>query len=185
MKAKDLLVISLSAILSAGSLAVLIQPGTTARASSQVEGLSLRQSPALTHQGIVLSLQTQDKKWKTGDKPTVSLQLVNPTSEAKRLEVKLDLVAAVPPQPMSRIMALPQQIWSESELVALAPNETKTIELAPGKALLAGTVHTFGLEVAGKKIQAMPISLTQPIEKQAFPLMLAPKQKIATAQAGD
>lgn len=86
----------------------------------------------LTHvkvDGLVVNMALKKKAIKTGEKPEISMKIVN-TSDKKVERLVLLQVDSIPKvSPMSRMAAFPRKVWATPVKVVLEPNQTKILDI--------------------------------------------------------
>ncbi len=163
MKARDLLVIGCTALVTALAAGWILHPSNTANAVPK-QAAGLRVAPAiLENDGIELSLKANKQTYQAGDKPVMTLTVVNVSDQPKSVEVKVRMLASSPASKFSRMVSLPSESWTDTLLVALKPNERKALVLPTGAKLAAGKDIFFTLQVDKQVIRAAGFSV--PVEK--------------------
>ncbi len=172
MKAKDLLVIGCTALVTALAGGWILQPAKTANAVPKQAAI-LRAAPAvLENNGIKLSLKADRQDYKAGDKPVMTLTAVNTSSQPKSVEVKVRMLASSPASKYARMVSLPTENWTDTLLVALKANERKTLVLPTDAKLSAGKDVFFTLQVDQQVIRAAGFF----VEAEKIPTKLAALQ---------
>jgi hypothetical protein len=95
-----------------------------------------------------------------GTTPKMKLEATNKTNVAITIPVKIQMQSAAPVSRMSRVPAIPKEIWSYQREITLAPGATDSVELISDAKLAAGSNVSI-LMTAG--------------EKTVYPLRLAVK----------
>ncbi len=172
MKAKDLLVIGCTALVTALASGWILQPAKTANAVPKQAAI-LRAAPAvLENDGIELSLKANKQTYKPGDKPVMTLTAVNTCAQPKSVEVKVRMLASSPASKYARMVSLPTENWTDTLLVALKANERKTLVLPTDAKLSAGKDVFFTLQVDQQVIRAAGFF----VEAEKIPTKLAALQ---------
>ncbi len=115
--------------------------------------------PVLKAEGVVLSLVTDKAKYEPGEKPTLTLTMVNTRDIDVSLEAVLTMLSTEPASWGSRRMPRPTEAWRRECALKLAPGETKEFEIATDKALAAGLAVMFNLQVGKNTLTAARLTV--------------------------
>lgn len=85
-----------------------------------------------------------------GEVPEARLVVTNTGRSAVTHAASLSFTATAPTSPLSRMVARPQQLWSAPYRIALAPGETRTLDLAIDKPVPVGQVVAFTVAVGDR-----------------------------------
>ena len=116
--------------------------------------------PKLVVNGCELSI-SRGEGLEAGAKPTFELVASNPTEQSASVEVSIGLTSAKPSSPLSRVPSRPSSLWQESRIIALAPGEQATFELASTAALPSEGEISVDLASGKQAISAMRFSVGQ------------------------
>jgi hypothetical protein len=126
------------------------------------------EQPTLDLEGLKVTLNTDKPKYAPGDEPVVRLEITNPTDTAVKTKLWLGMTSTSPASRMSRIMVLPEYVWSENCDLELEPGAKQTIELK--------TKH----KIAEKQI--ISVTMSSHDQKAALAKLLTTQQPQQPAQ---
>jgi hypothetical protein len=148
MKTNDFSVVLAVAAITTAAAWMCLGPRRVATASDPQAGLAIRQAPSLQHAGVVLSLQTGNRAQAVPDRPTLRLTAINGSSAPRRIPVQIRMASTAPSSPLSRVVAMPVERWSQELLVELAPGQSRTVQIQPEASLPAGQEATITLQLS-------------------------------------
>jgi len=128
MNTKDLVTITTVA-LGTATLTVATFLGNTIEAGNDANPLAPTIArPELVADGVKMTLvASAGCELKAGEAPTFDLQTVNTLDKPAEVRVRLIMTAVSPTSPLSRMIAMPMELWHEDRAITLAPNEIKTL----------------------------------------------------------
>lgn len=170
-------VAAVAALTAAGVLAVA--PPRTVVAEGEAKAAPVER-PALKVDGVVLTLVTDKQKYKAGEKPRLTLTVVNTRDNDVSLDALLGMLTIEAASPMMRMMPMPKEVWRHKCALKLAPGETKAVEIATETALAAGHGVTFLVRVGKQTLAAARLDV--PGIKVLEPATLAAALEKAKAQ---
>jgi hypothetical protein len=128
MNTKDLVTITTVA-LGTATLTVATFLGNTIEAGNDANPPTPTIArPELVADGVRMTLAASTGcELKAGEAPSFDLQAVNTLDKSAEVRVRLTMTAVAPTSPLSRMIALPMELWHEDRAITLTPNETKTL----------------------------------------------------------
>ncbi len=93
--------------------------------------------PQLSAKGCTFTLKTDKASYEAGETPKIEVQAGKPTDKPVDVSVWVAASATAPVSPASRMLPIPQVVWSHEYAFHLAPGETKPMS-ADWTALPAG-----------------------------------------------
>ena len=128
MKTNDLAIIG-SVAMSTAALTVALFLPDSLNAGNDTAPAQIVQ-PKFASNGVEFTLvPVENKTFKAGDEPEFLLKAVNTTAHNADATIQVAMSSTAPRSAMSRMVAMPQQLWQETSPVVLKPNETKVIAL--------------------------------------------------------
>ncbi|MHC4251273.1 MAG: hypothetical protein ACYS9X_19310 [Planctomycetota bacterium] len=115
--------------------------------------------PALKVDGVTLTLALDKQNYGAGEKPKLTLTAVNANTRPAKVDAVLSMLTTEAGKLEWRRMPMPKEGWRHECALKLAPGETKTVEVATGKALAAGQSATFNITVGKKMLAAARLVL--------------------------
>lgn len=135
MKRNDMLAFLLAAGITLVFTLTWLGP-TQAGADSGEEAVPpLNPTPKLTVEGCELTLKSDKDVYDSGEKPQLIIEAVNPTKQKMEIPLRFTLTAAKPGSALSRVLEVPETLWTTECLLTLAPGERKTVRKETDKAL--------------------------------------------------
>jgi hypothetical protein len=127
MKTNDLVTFTATAV-GAAALTVALFLGARLEAGTGANPLAPTiAKPELIASGIRMTLAPAGgRQFQAGDQPGFELTAVNTLNAPSCASVNLTVSAAAPSSPLSRTLAIPQLLWSQTQSLSLRPNESKT-----------------------------------------------------------
>ena len=119
--------------------------------------------PTLKIADLQIGLKMDKANYAAGDKPVVMLATSNPTDRRIETNVWIGMTSASPESMFSRALTLPTYIWSKNVPVVLEPGESKQLEFAVEKELVAG--------------HSVSVTMSDTDQKAAFAKLLSPAPK--------
>jgi len=128
MNTKDLVTITTVA-LGTATLTVATFLGNIIEAGNDANPLAPTIArPELVADGVKMTLAASAGcELKAGEAPAFDLQTVNTLDKPAEMRVRLTMTAVSPTSPLSRMIAMPVELWHEDRTITLGPNETKTL----------------------------------------------------------
>lgn len=143
----------------AATLALLLPPAL--QAVDPTPGGTVT-TPALTVNGVSLSIRPLAPTTRPGPAPVIELVAANPTAAPVGLTYEVELLATAPSSPMSRVMVMPRSLYrtppAENRLV-LEAGQTRTIAIASGATLAQGEIQVI-VRSGGHQIMAGQFSVS-------------------------
>ena len=106
--------------------------------------------PKLEADGCVFTVKTEKASYAAGEKPVLLVTATNPTDQPVDARVWLMVQSQSPSSPMSRVISIPEMLWSEECPIPLAAGETKTIRIETEAALPAG--KTVSIAISNQEV---------------------------------
>lgn len=103
--------------------------------------------------GCHFEMSTDKTEYQPGDLPVLTLVARNLTNRSVETNIQLQILAMAPPSPLSRVMPMPQAIWTGDCLVNLAPGETRSFALKADTELAANRLLTVTMASGDHKSQ--------------------------------
>lgn len=122
--------------------------------------------PRLEIDGCVLVLTSDKKEYAPEEKPVLSIKATNPTRQAVKTSLSVNISATSPASRFSRRMVLPEILWTKQHPLTLSPGETRVVTLATETPLPKGKSISITM---GDKKQAAMISSVQILRRSQGP----------------
>ena len=151
MKGKDMLVIAATAAITFAFALAFWTPVRRAVAE-QAANDKTPVKPVLKVGDVQITFDLAKKKLALGDKPEGVLTAVNAGAEPVKMTVKLQMMLMSNPGPLTRVGPIAYPVWTHDVEIALDAGETKTVKVAAGAAVAAGTT-SFTLTSGDKSIR--------------------------------
>lgn len=173
MKSRDLANIFTVAVGTAAAVVVTFSGNSLEAGRDGTELRSVITTPELLANGIKISLATRKgNEPKAGVPAEFDMNVVNTREVASEATVRLVMSASAPANPLSRIMIMPTQLWSEERTLTLGPKETKRIPV------VAHTNLPTGREITVRVISMKPANSATTPEAVAPQLANVPENSI-------
>ncbi len=118
--------------------------------------------PQFTSQGCVFVLKTDKAEYEADDKPAVELKASNPTDKSVETKVWINISASAPISPLSRMLPIPQVLWSHPCVVSLKPGEIRTLSIMSEAKLPAGQTILFTMTDKQRAVLASSLAVKDP-----------------------
>ncbi len=119
--------------------------------------------PRFLSQGCEFVLKTDKVDYEAGDTPAITVTASNPTDRAVATTVWLNISASAPASPMSRMLPVPQTLWSHPCVLSLEPGVSTTLSIASEAKLPAG--KNISISITDKQRAILATSLSTPKAK--------------------
>ncbi len=96
--------------------------------------------PVLEVGGLEVKMSLDQPNYAPGDRPVVCLDVTNPTDQRVDTSVWIGMTSSSLASRFSRAPTLPNYLWSKSIPLALAPGETKQLQMATETEIVAGNM---------------------------------------------
>jgi hypothetical protein len=128
MKTNNLLCITTAAVATAALTVAIFGGGSMEAGDDSASAGPEVAHPKLTIKGVDLSLAAAGAGVvHAGDQPTYEIKAVNTTDQPATVDVCLSMTATPPILTMSRLVRMPECIWTTNESLQLNARETKTL----------------------------------------------------------
>jgi hypothetical protein len=126
VKTRNIVTVLAVAAATAALTIVVLSPwtGSSAQAGPAVKPTIVQ--PELVSKGCKFVLKTDKESYEGDEHPVVEVTASNPTKETVNASVWVLVTATSPVSARSRMMPMPQTLWTQEYAFSLAPDETKT-----------------------------------------------------------
>ena len=112
---------------------------------------------------VEVTLAAKDgRTFKAGDTAVLMLKAINHSNQPANTTVDLLMTASGPSDAMSRVITIPATVWQKSQVLSLASDETREIELTVPTPLPAGKIISVTLR------ESNPLKTTPAIVALSF-----------------
>lgn len=147
--AKDLAVVGMSAFLTALAAGPFVVPGAASAGSEEALLVPLFEPGPFDAKGVGFTMDFDPETCKPGDKLAATLRAASGCEGEEERQIKIVMHVTPRSSPMSRMIAMPKQVWTTELTVRLARGEAKSIPILPEKAIQEGEVVTFSIHAEG------------------------------------
>jgi hypothetical protein len=160
MKRQNILVMLGTAAVTAALTVMLLAPRGVGAAVPKIKAVIAQ--PHFTSQGCVFALKTDKAEYGAGDCPVVEVKASNPSDKSVEATVWINISASAPMSPLSRMLPVPQMLWSQRCVVSLKPGETKTLKVTSEAKLPAGQNISFTISDKERAVLADNLDVKDP-----------------------
>ncbi len=162
MKRQNVLVMLGTAAVTAALTVMLLAPRGVGAGDAVPKIKAVIAQPHFTSQGCVFSLKTDKAEYGAGDRPVVEIKTSNPSDRSAVAAVWINISATAPMSPLSRMLPIPQMLWSQRCVVSLAPGETRTLSVTSEAKLPAGQNISFTISDKERTVLAGNLGVKDP-----------------------
>jgi hypothetical protein len=154
---KENVITMLSCAVATTSLIVTCMRPETLDGESDVPVISQPESPKLVVGNVELRLKSASNSlFEAGQKPALELTAENLGEEAADEKIKVLITTSAPASPLSRLVVLPEVLWTHNEDLQLKAGEKKSFTLKCDKPLPPGRVISVVLQTGTPGTDLMP-----------------------------
>ncbi len=191
MKTRAILAIGAIAFVTCAFILALARPrpvdavDVTRGTSESENDIAAKQRTELEIAGCRFVLQADKAEYNPGETPVLTLLATNLTERPIEAKAKLQILAMTPPSPMSRVLAMPQPVWSHDCLVDLRPGQTKQLELKTDAKLAANSQLTITMAAEDKtaRLETLLVAGAEPQRPGDLSLAAALQNQVPTSKS--
>ena len=154
-------VLATAAVTTVFTVSLLAPSGVNAvDTSARIKPLILQ--PRFMSQGCGFVLKTDKVDYNAGDMPAIDVTASNPTDKAVTTTVWVNISASAPASPLSRMLPVPQLLWSHPCVFSLKPGVSTTLSITSETKLPAGQNVSISITDKQRAILATNLSTPKP-----------------------
>ena len=119
--------------------------------------------PRFASQGCEFVLKTDKTGYEAGEQPALEVTASNSTDKAVTTTVWVNILASAPASLTSRMLPIPQTLWSHPCVFGLTPRESKTLTIASETKLPGG--KNISITITDRQRAVLASSLSTPSPK--------------------
>ena len=151
MKSRDVAVVCAVAGVTAVVLVAVLVPAMAEAEGPKGKVSWVALTPELKLDGAALTLTTEKKSYRAGEKPVVLVEAKSYTDESVTVDATVRMMCKAPSSPMSRMLVMPRKAWERKCRISLDGRGTSTVSIPSDVGLAAGQEASFTVTVDGKR----------------------------------
>ena len=162
MKRQGVLVVFGSAAVTTVFTVMLLAPSGVDAVDAIRRIKAVIAQPQFASQGCVFKLKADKAEYEAGDRPTVEVKASNPTEKSVETTVWINILGSAPASLASRMLPIPQVLWSKPCVVSLKPGEARTLNITSDAKLPAGQNISFIMTDKQRAVMAINLDVKAP-----------------------
>ncbi len=118
--------------------------------------------PQFASQGCVFVLKADKAAYEAGERPILEVKASNPTDKSVETTVWINILGSAPASLVSRMLPIPQVLWSKPCVVNLKPGEVKTLNITSDAKLPAGQNILFTMTDKQRAVLVINLGVKAP-----------------------
>lgn len=163
MKLRDAFVVLATAAVTTVFTVSLLAPSGVDAVDAVARIKPLIVQPRFVSQGCGFVLKTDKVDYQAGDTPAIEVTASNPTDKPATTTVWVTISASAPASLMSRMLPVPQTLWSHPYVFSLKPGVSTTLSITSEAKLPAG--KNISISITDKQRAILATSLSTPKAK--------------------